>query len=97
MASRGAKVYDEVLDCKDCHEIEPGKGGTGPNLSGRGSEEWLASMITDPTQIHLFGANAKMPKFGEKLKADEIKQIAQLLHSQSPQGRTVAAATHGGH
>jgi ubiquinol-cytochrome c reductase cytochrome b subunit len=97
MASRGAKVYDEVLDCKDCHEIEAGKGGTGPNLSGRGSEEWLVSMISDPTQIHLFGGNAKMPKFAEKLKAEEIKAIAQLIHSQSPQGRTVAAASHDGH
>jgi ubiquinol-cytochrome c reductase cytochrome b subunit len=97
MASKGSKVYDEVLDCKDCHEIEPGKGGTGPNLSGRASEEWLASVITDSSQTHLFGSNAKMPKFGQKLKAEDIKQLAHLIHAQSPQGTTVAAATHSEH
>ena len=93
MASKGAKVYDEVLDCKDCHEIEPGKGGTGPNLTGRGSPDWLASFITDPSQTHLFGGNSKMPKFGGKLSADQIKELASLIHHQSPQGQgTVAAA-----
>jgi ubiquinol-cytochrome c reductase cytochrome b subunit len=92
MASKGSKVYDEVLDCKDCHEIDPGKGGTGPNLTGRASQEWLVSVISDSSQIHLFGANAKMPKFATKLNADQIKQLATLIHSQSPQGATVAAA-----
>ena len=96
MASRGSKVYDEVLDCKDCHEIEAGKAGTGPNLSGRGSEEWLASLIADSSKPHLFGGNAKMPKFEGKLNADQIKQLASLLHSETPQGAgAVASAAHG--
>ena len=33
-----------------------------------------------------------MPKFATKLNADQIKQLASLIHSQSPQGATVAAA-----
>jgi hypothetical protein len=33
-----------------------------------------------------------MPKFAAKLNADQIKQLAGLIHSQSPQGATVAAA-----
>jgi ubiquinol-cytochrome c reductase cytochrome b subunit len=101
MASKGSKVYDEVLDCKDCHEIEPGKGGTGPNLTGRGSQDWLVSVINDSSQTHLFGGNAKMPKFSQKLNAEQIKQLAGLVHGQSPQGATVAAAGgeehHEGH
>jgi ubiquinol-cytochrome c reductase cytochrome b subunit len=96
MAEKGAKVYDEVLDCKDCHEIEAGKAGTGPNLKGRGSAEWLASLIGDPSQPHLFGGNSKMPKFSGKLNADQIKQVAGLIHNQSPQATgTLAAADHG--
>jgi mono/diheme cytochrome c family protein len=96
MAEKGAKVYDEVLDCKDCHEIEAGKGGTGPNLKGRGSLEWLASFISDPSQPHLFGGNSKMPKFSGKLNADQIKQLASLIHNQSPQATgTLASAGHG--
>jgi ubiquinol-cytochrome c reductase cytochrome b subunit len=98
MAARGFKVYDEVLDCKDCHENEPGKAGTGPNLAGRASEEWLASLITDSSKPHLFGNNAKMPKFGAKLSPDLIKQLAGLIHSETPQGAgAVAAAQEGGH
>ena len=97
MAAKGAKVYDEVLDCKDCHEIEPGKGGTGPNLKGRGSAEWLASFIGDPSQPTLFGGNSKMPKFKEKLNAEQVKSLAALIHSQSPQATgTLASAGHGG-
>jgi ubiquinol-cytochrome c reductase cytochrome b subunit len=100
MAEKGAKVYDEVLDCKDCHEIEAGKAGTGPNLKGRGSAEWLASLIGDPSQPHLFGGNSKMPKFSGKLNADQIKQLAGLVHSQSPQATGTlasASAAHGEH
>jgi ubiquinol-cytochrome c reductase cytochrome b subunit len=95
MAQKGAKVYDEVLDCKDCHEIEAGKAGTGPNLSGRGSAEWLASLITDSSKPHLFGGNAKMPKFGAKLTADQINQLASLIHAQAyPAVGHVASAEH---
>jgi ubiquinol-cytochrome c reductase cytochrome b subunit len=95
MASRGSKVYDEVLDCKDCHEIEAGKAGTGPNLAGRGSEEWLASLIADSSKPHLFGGNAKMPKFEGKLNADQIKQLASLIHGETPQGAGAVASAHG--
>ncbi|HWO13229.1 MAG TPA: cytochrome c, partial [Polyangiaceae bacterium] len=95
MAAKGAKVYDEVLDCKDCHELEAGKGGTGPNLSGRGSVQWLSSVITDSSQGHLFGGNARMPKFGQKLNAEQIKQLATLIHAQAVPANGRVASTHG--
>ncbi len=94
LASSGAKVFDDDLDCGDCHEIEPGKGGAGPNLSGRGSAEWVASMITDSSKPILFGTNAKMPKFGQKLTAEQITQLSQLIYSQTPHAATEVAAAH---
>jgi len=95
MAAKGAKVYDEVLDCKDCHEIEPGKGGTGPNLKGRGSVEWLSSVISDSSQPTLFGGNARMPKFGQKLSPEQITQLATLIHAQSAPANGKVASAHG--
>jgi hypothetical protein len=54
-------------------------------------------MITDSGQAHLFGDNAKMPKFGKKLSEAQIDDLVELIWSQQPYApKTVvgAAAEH---
>jgi ubiquinol-cytochrome c reductase cytochrome b subunit len=82
-AEKGAEVFGN-LDCGNCHDVEAGKTGGAPNLLGRGSVQWISSVITDSGQDHLFGTNAKMPKFGGKLSAEDLAQLAQLIHQKQP-------------
>jgi mono/diheme cytochrome c family protein len=84
LAQKGGVMFSNPLNCADCHETEPGKHGSAPNLAKRGSVEWIASVIKDSGQETLFGDNGKMPKFGTKLSADQIQQLAQLIHQQEP-------------
>jgi ubiquinol-cytochrome c reductase cytochrome b subunit len=84
LAQKGGAMFSNPLNCGDCHETELGKHGSAPNLAKRGSVEWIASVIKDSGQETLFGDNGKMPKFGTKLSADQIQQLAQLIHQQEP-------------
>jgi ubiquinol-cytochrome c reductase cytochrome b subunit len=93
-AEKGAEVFGN-LDCGNCHDVEAGKTGGAPNLLGRGSVQWISSVITNSGQDHLFGTNAKMPKFGGKLSADDVAQLAQLIHQKQPYAApAVHAALH---
>jgi ubiquinol-cytochrome c reductase cytochrome b subunit len=96
LAKQGGAIFSSPLNCGDCHEVEAGKRGTGPNLAKRGGQEWIASMIRDSGQEHLFGDNAKMPKFGAKLSADQVQRLAELIYLQQPSATptVVAAAAH---
>src|SRR5690606_23844757 len=60
----------------NCHEIEAGLEGSGPNLLGRGSVAWVARVIRSSSRPDLFGEAAQMPAFGED-KLDEA-QLAEL-------------------
>jgi len=61
----------------------PGGGGKGPSLAKVGADpmhtrDWLADHVRDP-QKHK--PNSRMPKFGEKLKDDDILTLADYLAS----------------
>jgi len=84
LAQKGAAMFSDPLNCGDCHEVEAGKHGTAPTLAKRGSVAWIASVIRDSGQDHLFGENGKMPKFGSKLSADQVQQLAEYVYSQQP-------------
>jgi cytochrome c553 len=90
-AQKGAAVY-ESLDCSNCHEVEAGRSAAAPNLLGRGSLQWITSVIQDSSQDHLFSSNAKMPKFASKLSEEEITQLAQFIHSQQAYAALALAA-----
>jgi ubiquinol-cytochrome c reductase cytochrome b subunit len=93
LAQKGGAMFSDPLNCGDCHEVEAGKHGSGPNLAKRGSVDWIASVIRDSGQAHLFGENGKMPKFGAKLTADQVQRIAEFVYSQQPLAApTVVAA-----
>ena len=84
LAQKGKAMFADPLNCGDCHEFEQGKHGSGPNFYKRGSAEWIASVIRDSGQEHLFGENGKMPKMGSKLSADQVQRLAEFIHSQQP-------------
>lgn len=98
LAKKGEGTFQNPQNCADCHEVEPGKeSGSAPNLHGRGSLEWISSMIKDSSQPHLFGDKAKMPKFGGKLTDEQVQQLAQLIYAKQPYATPAPAAVAAQH
>lgn len=85
LAKKGGAIITDPLNCGDCHELETaGKASSAPNLAKRGSVDWIASVIRDSGQEHLFGDDGKMPKFGSKLSADQVHTLAEYVYSLQP-------------
>jgi ubiquinol-cytochrome c reductase cytochrome b subunit len=84
LAKRGEALFDEH-DCTTCHETDGSMGNDGPNLRHRGTPTWVVSVIADPSQPRLFGENARMPKFGDKLDPAQIDQLASFVVGQRGQ------------
>jgi mono/diheme cytochrome c family protein len=77
--------------CTDCHKFGDGSGGTGPDLTGYGSKDWLVRFIGDPSHESLYGkGNDRMPSFAKSgpgpkaalLKPDEIDLVARWLRGE---------------
>ena len=84
LAKQGGALFEGDANCSNCHEAGTGLPGSAPTLSKRGSADWIASVIRDSSQKHLFGENGKMPKMGSKLSADQVQRLAEFIHSQQP-------------
>jgi ubiquinol-cytochrome c reductase cytochrome b subunit len=84
LAKQGEELFSGDASCSDCHEAGTGLPGSAPTLSKRGSVDWIASVIRDSSQKHLFSDNAKMPKMGSKLSADQVQRLAEFIHLQQP-------------
>jgi mono/diheme cytochrome c family protein len=69
-------------DCDTCHDFDGDGENDGPNLKGRGTQKWVASVIADAGQPLLFGDRNKMPKFRGKLTPEEIDDLARFVISQ---------------
>ncbi len=82
LVAKGKTLWEDELECNACHEVEAGLEGDGPNLLGHGSAAWVARVIRDDSKPDLFGENAKMPKFEEKLTDEEIEALAVFVVSQ---------------
>jgi mono/diheme cytochrome c family protein len=78
MRARGEALF-KAKDCDECHEVDGTSPGGGPNLGGRASRDWTRALLTDPGAARFFGKKNKMPKFGEKLSADEMEALVSLL------------------
>jgi ubiquinol-cytochrome c reductase cytochrome b subunit len=79
---RGKALWNDELDCNNCHEIDPGKDNEGPNLYAHGTRAWVVRIIEDSSAKDLFGEKAQMPKFKDKLSAAEIAALAELIVAQ---------------
>lgn len=73
----------DAIWCIDCHRYrEKGELGDAPDLTGYGSHEWLAGIITNPEHERFYGeTNDRMPAFGvdRTLSPREIDILANWL------------------
>jgi mono/diheme cytochrome c family protein len=80
LAKKGADLWESgTYNCSDCHEVTEGETGDAPNLLGHGSKAWLVKTITNSSANDLFGKDAKMPKFGQKLTPEQMGQLADYI------------------
>lgn len=90
LAEKGKKLFQDDLDCNNCHEVEPGKSADGPNFFNHGSHDWIVRIVRNSGADDLFGKSAAMPKFEGKLTPEQMSQLADLILSQrsaeKPQG-----------
>jgi ubiquinol-cytochrome c reductase cytochrome b subunit len=83
LATQGKALWEDDLDCNNCHEVEKGVEGSGPNMLGHGSAEWVARVIRDSSKPDLFGEDAQMPKFGDdKLSDEQLAELAAFVVEQ---------------
>jgi ubiquinol-cytochrome c reductase cytochrome b subunit len=92
--AKGKTAMGEMFEnsaCTDCHKLGEGSVGSGPDLTGWGSRDWLVRFIGDPSHESLYGkANDRMPSFaasgpGPKkalLGKEEIDLIARWLRGE---------------
>ncbi len=86
----GELIYDG-LGCTDCHRFRDKKGTGAPDLTGYGSQEWIAAIIADPTDKRFYGKNNdRMPAYypsagkpGDKLLTRrQVEMLSMWLRSQ---------------
>jgi ubiquinol-cytochrome c reductase cytochrome b subunit len=72
----GRELIDSYeLRCTECHRFHDyDEGGTGPDLTGYGSREWLIAFIADPAHPRFYGGrNDRMPRYGPEEVMDEVQ------------------------
>jgi ubiquinol-cytochrome c reductase cytochrome b subunit len=77
-AGRGRDLLSPK-DCDTCHDFDGAGENDGPNLKGRGTAKWVASVIAEAGHPLLFGDRNKMPKFRTKLTPEEIDELAKFV------------------
>lgn len=83
LAAQGKALWEDDLDCNNCHEVKAGEEGSGPNMLAHGSAEWVARVIRDSSKPDLFGEDAQMPKFGDdKLDEQQLADLAAFVVEQ---------------
>ena len=81
--AQGYEAFDAW--CIECHTYE-GDGGfniKAPDFTGYGSVEWIAAQIRNAASEHLYGEEAEMPAFEEKLTEVQIQVLARWLAGES--------------
>jgi ubiquinol-cytochrome c reductase cytochrome b subunit len=81
LAKQGQDLFSSK-DCDSCHDLDGTSGNAGPNLKGRGTHEYVISVITDAGAPNRFGPKNQMPRFGDKLSAADIAALAKLIVAQ---------------
>ena len=81
-AADGGELFEGDPGCDSCHSLDGHETGDGPNLGGRGSIEWFASLIRNAGQPHLFGGfgdKNQMDEFGDTLSYSQRGMLAKYL------------------
>jgi ubiquinol-cytochrome c reductase cytochrome b subunit len=69
-------------DCDTCHDFDGTGENDGPNLKGRGTVKWVASVIADAGHPLLYGDRNKMTRFTGKLTPEDIDALARFVVGQ---------------
>lgn len=71
------------MTCADCHEFRSGKSGSGPDLTGYGSRDWLMAFIQNPERAEhpkfYPTTNDSMPAYEKQLDNHAIGLLADWL------------------
>ena len=67
-------------DCDTCHDFDGQGENDEPEFKGRGTQKWIAGVISDASHALLFGDRNKMPKFASKLAPAEITELAAFVY-----------------
>jgi ubiquinol-cytochrome c reductase cytochrome b subunit len=97
-----AILADDSTGCAMCHKFhDAGSEGTAPDLTGYGSQEWIAGMIANPDSErfykHLVDENdpdndrQKMPAFDQRLSPEAIELIASWVRGEWPSAAAAPA------
>lgn len=85
LIAEGKKLLTEsALKCADCHAFHIDDQGSGPDLTGYASREWMIAFIQNPEHEKFYGdKNDRMPLFGEKgeLTPRQIEFVVDWLRS----------------
>lgn len=94
IAEGRALLAGDELGCVNCHKFhDAGELGSGPDLTGYGSRDWLAAFVADPAHERFYGeGNDGMPAFlpggpdspQNILTRDELLLIADWLRGDWP-------------
>lgn len=86
LVKKGKSIFDDA--CSDCHEIDRYTSGSGPNLGGRGTVEYLEALIAHAADPRFFGKlNDDMPKFrGTISEGDRISLAKWILDLRDQPG-----------
>jgi len=87
LAAKGKELFQDELDCNNCHEVEPGKTADGPNFHNHGTRDWIVRVLRNSSAEDLFGKSAAMPKFEGKLTPEQMTQLAELILAQRIAGK----------
>ncbi len=84
LIEEGRRLFGEDgLSCSDCHEFHGGKSGSGPDLTGYGSREWLIAFIKNPEHAEkpkfYPNTNDRMPIYEKELDDKTIGLVADWL------------------
>jgi ubiquinol-cytochrome c reductase cytochrome b subunit len=73
--AEGRKSLVDDFSCTDCHRFrDKGPNGKAPDLTGYGSRDWLAGIISNPAHARFYGkTNDRMPAYAES--ADPAKNL----------------------
>jgi ubiquinol-cytochrome c reductase cytochrome b subunit len=81
----GVQHFDE-LGCVDCHKFRGKGSGSGPDLTGWASRQWLVRFLHNPAHEDFYGKrNDRMPPLGERgeLSPRELEMVAMWLRGEN--------------
>jgi hypothetical protein len=82
----GVDKLIETHECTKCHDFEDDYGLEGPALFRYGSATWVRAAIADPGADHLYGKANTMPKFSERLSAEDLDALTAFVMTLEERG-----------